>query len=409
MEALGEHAPSDASLRRMFAYWERGERSVRLDAYRRAFMAMYGATAEELGFVSVGSVRVPDVRRPVGTVEPAHHERFPPSLTSTDLPLLGPLVSLEQLRHELAAAAVGTDDTDMAEWDSIAWEYGLTYLATPPDQLLRDLGRDLAVARIQLRGAETDQGRHDLQRVVAFMSVYMAQTMGNLGHHRDSYRWWRIARRAADASGSVEARVWVRGREVLRGLYEHRASDALLRLADEALAISRQPGMGTGSVHAGRAQALAMMGRAPEARRAMDDLYAAADQLPPHVVADTRSMYGWPEYRLRHTESFVYTHLGDSRRAESAQGQALALYPAPLFRERAKVRLHQAMRLIKDGDPAGGSVQAYEAVTELPEDQRIQAVIEVARWTAASVPAAERRRPEVAHLRELVATSPTAD
>nr|WP_307937093.1 hypothetical protein [Salinispora arenicola] len=46
-------------------------------------------------------------------------------------------------------------------------------------------------------------------------------------------------------------------------------------------------------------------------------------------------MFGWPEVRLRHTESYVYTHLGHTQRALAAQDRALELYPADLGRERA--------------------------------------------------------------------------
>lgn len=42
--------PSGPSLKRMFAYWERGERAVTVPAYQRAFLEIYAATPEALGF-----------------------------------------------------------------------------------------------------------------------------------------------------------------------------------------------------------------------------------------------------------------------------------------------------------------------------------------------------------------------
>jgi transcriptional regulator with XRE-family HTH domain len=48
--AFGVAAPEGASLRRMFAYWESGEREVSVPAYRDAFCAIYGAPPEALGF-----------------------------------------------------------------------------------------------------------------------------------------------------------------------------------------------------------------------------------------------------------------------------------------------------------------------------------------------------------------------
>lgn len=50
-EGLGAAPPVGASLKRMFAYWEAGERAVSVPEYQRAFMAIYGATPEALGFV----------------------------------------------------------------------------------------------------------------------------------------------------------------------------------------------------------------------------------------------------------------------------------------------------------------------------------------------------------------------
>ena len=46
----GAAAPSGASLKRMFAYWEAGERAVTVPAYRLAFVDIYGAPPEVLGF-----------------------------------------------------------------------------------------------------------------------------------------------------------------------------------------------------------------------------------------------------------------------------------------------------------------------------------------------------------------------
>ena len=47
---LGERAPTGASLKRMFAYWESGERAVTVEAYRKAFVTIYQAPYEALGF-----------------------------------------------------------------------------------------------------------------------------------------------------------------------------------------------------------------------------------------------------------------------------------------------------------------------------------------------------------------------
>jgi hypothetical protein len=50
VRSIGEPAPTGASLKRMFAYWESGERAVTVEAYRRAFVMIYQAPYEALGF-----------------------------------------------------------------------------------------------------------------------------------------------------------------------------------------------------------------------------------------------------------------------------------------------------------------------------------------------------------------------
>jgi hypothetical protein len=187
------------------------------------------------------------------------------------------------------------------------------------------------------------------------------------------------------------------------GLYEHRPVADLLHLCDEAIAITTAPGTGTGSVLMGRAQALAMVGARDQATQALRQLYPVVDRLPDHVTTDTDTMYGWPEYRLRHGQSFVYTHLDDQARAEHAHDTALTLYPPHLFRERALVQLHRALGMVRAGDVATGTDHARHVVTELPENQRIDMVLEVARAVARAVPVEQQRRPEVTDLNDVLA------
>ena len=52
---LGAVPPAGASLKRMFAYWEAGEREVGVEAYRLAFCAIYQSPPEVLGFRSSSS------------------------------------------------------------------------------------------------------------------------------------------------------------------------------------------------------------------------------------------------------------------------------------------------------------------------------------------------------------------
>ena len=111
----------------------------------------------------------------------------------------------------------------------------------------------------------------------------------------------------------------------------------------------------------------------------MNDLYVAAERLPANVLGDTTSMFGWSEYRLRHTEANVYTHI-DDRGAVAAYERALRLYPMTLFRERAQVELYRALRMVRSGDQHAGLVAATDAVEALPPAHRISGVRQIA-WS----------------------------
>jgi DNA-binding transcriptional regulator YiaG len=316
------------------------------------------------------------------------------------LGMAAPLAGLENLRHDLVGM-VGGEPASLSEWEAISWDYAHSYSTTPPAQLFADLTADLFVARNQLTRLQGIPKR-DLQRVIARLGVFMAQTMGNLGNTRTGYRWWRFARQTADSSGDTEVRVWVRGREVVRSLYEHRPLGWILDLSDETLAISDAPSSGVCEALTGRAQTLALLGHESGARQSLAQAQATISRLPAQISGDTTSVYGWPEYRLRHTESFVYTHLDDPE-AANAQEQALALYPAQRFRARAQVELHQAMRLVRSGDTGSGIDHAHQVLEALPDKHRIEVVLEVARSVVKAVPAAQQHHSGVGDLRQMLA------
>src|SRR5439155_10651423 len=127
------------------------------------------------------------------------------------------------------------------------------------------------------------------------------------------------------------------------GLYEQRSIPTILKRASESAAVGgRIACAGTAGMYAGLAQTLAVAGHADEALAALGRVAAITDELPSSVTAAEDSMFGWPEVRLRHTESYVYTWLGDTKRAYAAQQSALSLYPPHLLRERAAMLLHRA-------------------------------------------------------------------
>jgi len=236
--------------------------------------------------------------------------------------------------------------------------------------------------------------------------VMCALAWRNAGDAARASRWWRTARQLVDRSGDVEARIWMRGKEVVSGLYEERPVSVILDDAAEATSIAGSlVSAGSAALYAGLAQTLAVAGRKDEAQAALRRATDLADQLPAQVVADEGSMFGWPEVHLRHTESYVHTWLGATRHAYAAQEAALQAYPESLARERAKLLFHRVACMIQDGDVGGGLAYAGRVLDSLPVQHHTESVYATGRRAMRVLPAQERGRPEAAELRARLAFS----
>jgi transcriptional regulator with XRE-family HTH domain len=302
-------------------------------------------------------------------------------------------VALEALRQ-------GIDTTlgnDPDEWRHIVADYGHAFYRTPPDALLDQLAVDLHVLRSVMAA---QRGRRPyLSAVAAQLSVLVALLLAGAGDQHQARRWWATANRAADRSGDPDTRILVGAWQVVNGCYDRQPVEQAITLSDPltALAAGRWTAAAAG-LYAGRAQALAAAGRYDEAAGCVRAVADITDRLPAPVAADVNSLWGWPEHRLRHTESYVYTHVGQLAEAEVAQDRALALYPSVQARLRAQVELHRAARIIRGGDIPDGLRHAADVLDALSADQHSGPLHRVARQVIAVVPAAERYRPEMAEL-----------
>ena len=314
--------------------------------------------------------------------------------------LLAPLAQVEALRRGLDEVVAGHEGLDGDEWQEISTEYASMFYTIDPALLLNDLLPDLAAVQQRIT-ASTAAAQRSMFRAGGMMAAIAAMAWASQGESRLARAWWRTARRVSDASADLSTQLWVRGWEVANGLYEHRPVSVVLDRASEAVALDRDvicPG--AAGLYAGMAQTLATVGRAPEAMQALRRVGDLTERLPAGVTADDESMLGWPEVRLRHTESYVYTQLGDVTHAFAAQDRALALYPASLVRERAAMLQHRATCMIRDGDIGAGLSYSITVLDELPDEHRTCLVDAMAHRVMEAVPVAERRRPEAVELAE---------
>jgi hypothetical protein len=312
-----------------------------------------------------------------------------------------PLLTSDTIRDSLLRTLDQRRHPDA--WDEAVAEYAVAFYATDPRRLVHDLTADLAVLEAQIASARNGQ-RATLCRAAGQLAAVAAMAWSSTGDGQRARWWWQTARHAADASQDRAAQVWVRGWEVANGSYEQRPTPIILARAAEADTIAGdQVSAGAAGLYAGLAQTLAIAGRRTEALTALDRVAAITDRLGRDVVADEGSMFGWPEVRLRHTESFVHTALGNTGPAYKAQDQALALYPANLARERAAMLLHRSICLVRTGDIGGGLAFATQTLDDLPAADRTELVHAIGRQAVAAIPAPSRGRADVRGFAERVA------
>ncbi|WP_131831588.1 hypothetical protein [Pseudofrankia asymbiotica] len=323
--------------------------------------------------------------------------------------LLAPLAAMEPTRHTVTTSLAPDDGVPgVDEWRAIVHDYSLNYGTDPAAELLRRLDADLSVLSGVVRGETDSTVERELRRIGALLAAFTAHAAADVGDLPSSRRWWRTAKRTADASGDVHARLWTRGREIVRALYEQRPVADVLGLVAEAAAIAASVNAPPAAVQDyldGKARVLVRAGRDDEARSVLAKVQINFERLPPEVSGDTDSWFGWSERALRLAESYTYSHLGDWTRADGAQIAASHLFPVENRRGPVLVELQRALCQVRSGDIDGGIDQAYNAMTGLPRAQYNSPIVQVSRDVATAVPPTELGRESVrafrAYLRDL--------
>jgi hypothetical protein len=215
----------------------------------------------------------------------------------------------------------------------------------------------------------------------------LALILGATGPVRHADRWWSTAQRSAERSGDPEVVALVRGKALVRWLYERPVAPLL----DQAAPLTAGPCAGRLSWLAGRAQGYAMLGRSTEAHGALRELTETYAQFDDTDAGDG-AVLGCTEVNIHHTTSYVHTYLGEVKPAFAAQDRALALYPPGDTVQSAMVQLHRARCLVIDGDIGDGLAIGAAALDRVPAIRRGGPVGTLALAVRDAVPAAERTR-----------------
>lgn len=255
-----------------------------------------------------------------------------------------------------ALARRGADD----RWRARVVGYGRDYMAVGAGQLQTRLAADLVAIQQQL---DTPTMWASAARLLA---VYGKTT----GEPQEAIRWYRLAVEAADRSGDLAVRVWVRGRAAIALAYEGAALGVAEQLAEQAELLTDKPSIGRlnalmarAHVAAGRGDAAAAIATDEAARRVFDRVASPDGEISDFAV---------PGWRMATFRSMLYARLGDVRRGEQAQAEADDSRPAELVRFATHIELHRGLMMAHAGDRSGGSVYAHAAMEALPVERRSQ-------------------------------------
>ncbi|QXJ21940.1 hypothetical protein AGRA3207_002857 [Actinomadura graeca] len=313
--------------------------------------------------------------------------------------------ALSVVRNEFDASLAQRGHEHAAEdWQEVAWEYGHSYLVSPPQALMSEIAADVLALTAVIDRTDDVEKLAKFYGVGATLASIMAMTATQVGMLRESRDWWHSARHYADVSDDRNLRVWVQGHEAMDTLYQGRPFRLVLDRAEAAIRLSDgNTTTGTLKAMACKAQVLSVIGATDDARAAVGRLRRTFETLPDAVIADGGSLQTWPEHRLLHTESFVYSAIGPVKEAAQAHAAASAAYEPTRIRARAQVALHEAVTLVRGGDIDDGIGHAERTLANIPSDHSCRYVRVIAKRVLDAVPEAEAGRPVVAEYRERLA------
>ena len=305
LERQGETVPTRDSLKRMFAYWENGEREVTRDAYQRAFCEIYQAPPDILGF--------------------------------TDRAVLD--------NEELSAEVRAVQSFRLYQVD-----LGLVDLFESQTQNLRMLDRRLGAEALSVQAcAHVDQVARALRRSVAGPRDALAECLAEAAaltgwqaldraDHGEAWDFHALARSAARESGNIAVLAHVSAQQSFV-LLDCGQPDLAVELAAKAARAARGkvPSLLSAWLAAAEAEACAAAGDATATLHKLETaerLLAGADgNNMPYLMLTLEHLARWRGHclaRLGHPEAIeslnaALTAAGDSVRAAIGLHADLAL------------------------------------------------------------------------------------
>ncbi len=269
---------------------------------------------------------------------------------------IAPVIASDLLTAGFAARLRGGPSADA--WESKLATYGTEYMSLGAADIQRRISGELVVVQQQL------DTPHLWSVASRLMTLYAKTFPGADGSK--AVHWYRMAARAADQSGDVATRVWVRGRAAIALGYEGASLGVADVVAQQALNISDKPSLGLLNAIYGKAHVAALRGDRETALRLDAQGRRTFDQAGSYAQT---SDYAVPHWRLNVFRSLLLARLGDERGAVAAQDAARAELPPELPRFATHLDLHRGLMLTRAGDREGGAAYAQAAMDALPPEK----------------------------------------
>lgn len=296
----------------------------------------------------------------------------------------GQLVALsaERARDFLSSAEatnVGTETVDQLA-DDIR-RLALAYPRQPLASLLGEIVDTQSHAFGLLEGRQRPEQARELYLLAGVASGLMAKASHDLGAPHDAITQARAAYTCADNAGHDGLRVWARGLQSLISYWAGRLDHAVRYAEQGTEAAERTRGTASVWLAAGKARALAALGRLVEASEAIDQAVQARDGVRPDELDDFGGMctFNLPRQLYYAADAMRWGGGPESARTERLAVEAIDAYEAAVeadraFGDEAGARCALAVARIERGE-LDGAAEALAPVLALPTARRINGIV----------------------------------
>ncbi|MGH3931721.1 MAG: hypothetical protein ACRDTF_17310 [Pseudonocardiaceae bacterium] len=269
----------------------------------------------------------------------------------------------------------------VAELEATVHAHALDFPTVPTVDQLPALLRDYVAAHHSTARA----GLRRAYSSMAYLAAFIGANLASWQEYAQAMLWYRKALSHATRVGDRAATGWIAARSTLIAVHrsDHRQ---VMHDAAYAVAISPRGQLGATLGNALGASTAARLGHREIALMALRE----AERATEYRGEETFTAYSFPSYRLGRFASEVYTQLGDTKRAQAIQGDALAGYPAGATTDRTFLALDHADCLRQEGYPRDAARHVTQTLLALAPECALPILLDRADEVADAIGVAGR-------------------